>query len=279
MDAGVDASTAPAPGDPPYILADDLAARATEARRELGGRAATQSVGVFLLIGAPGWSGAPFAQSVDLTRTALEAYFHDRFVVGPARAISVYLFPSAAPYEAYCRARGDARCLSKYGFYLPDRRALVLNAGLGLGTLTHELVHPILEADFPEAPTWLNEGIASLYEAPILARRGEVHGAKNWRWPRLVAALADPKERARAGIDALFGMSDEAFRDQEEDLHYASARYLCQWLDQKALLWVFYRRWREAFARDPTGEATFAAVVGRSPAAARDEWVRWVRAL
>src|SRR5205814_1971965 len=124
-------------------------------------------------------------------------------------------------------------------------RAMVMNAGLGLGTLTHELVHPLVEADFPDAPTWLNEGIASLYEAPLLPRRGEVHGAKNWRHPRLLRALGDPRERARAAIDALFGMSDETFRDGDEDLHYAMARYACQWLDEKKALWDFYHRWRD----------------------------------
>jgi len=44
-----------------------------------------------------------------------------------------------------------------------------MNAGLGLGTLTHELIHPIVETDFPRAPTWINEGIASLFEAPMIS--------------------------------------------------------------------------------------------------------------
>ena len=45
-----------------------------------------------------------------------------------------------------------------------------------------------------------------------IPRKGEVHGAKNWRYPRLLNALADPHSREGASIDALFGMSDEAFR-------------------------------------------------------------------
>ena len=40
-------------------------------------------------------------------------------------------------------------------------------------TITHELVHPIVESDFPRAPTWIDEGLASLFEAPVLPRPGE----------------------------------------------------------------------------------------------------------
>src|SRR5262249_20336129 len=151
------------------------------------------------------------------------------------------------------------------GFYHPSDRRLVMNVGPGLGTLTHELVHPIVEADFPSAPTWINEGIASLYEAPSMPRPGEIHGVKNWRYPRLLRALSSPRERASVGVAELLRLADERFRDDREDLHYAMARYLCQWLDERGQLWPFYQRWRDGFADDPTGERAFAAVTGTSP--------------
>jgi hypothetical protein len=62
-------------------------------------------------------------------------------------------------------------------------------------------------------------------------------------------------------------------------LNYASARYFCQWLDQKNLLWPFYQRWRDSHADDPTGEKAFVAVVGKTPAEADAEWARWVQNL
>jgi hypothetical protein len=64
-----------------------------------------------------------------------------------------------------------------------------------------------------------------------------------------------------------------------EDLNYATARYLCQWLDQKDLLRPFYQRWRDHVAGDPRGEKAFREVVGRSPADANADWVRWVERL
>jgi hypothetical protein len=187
--------------------------------------------------------------------------------------VAVYLFPSAAPYQAYCKEHMGSACLSKYGSYHPDRRLIVMNAGLGLGTLTHELVHPIVETDFPNAPIWINEGIASLFEAPVLIGPGEITGTKNWRLPRLMGSLASVR------LDSLFGMDDATFRNASEDLHYATARYLCQWLDERGWLFPFYQRWRDNAAGDPTGTQAFQAITGLTPAKAHDPWVAWLRTL
>jgi hypothetical protein len=230
--------------------------------------------GVFLVV-APGGKGA-VAGALDVTRRSLAAYFNGRFSTRPTRAISVYLFPSAAPYDAYCTKRWRQSCHSPYGFYLGSERKIVMNVGPGIGTLTHELVHPLVETDFPTAPDWINEGIASLFERFYLPKPGEIHGGKNWRLPRLRSALRSKAEREHARLPALFGMSDEVFRGDREDLNYATARYLCQWLDQQDLLWPFYQRWRDTVTSDPTGEKAFAAVVGKSPADAHADWARWV---
>jgi hypothetical protein len=190
----------------------------------------------------------------------------------------VFLFGSAEPYEAFCQEHDGSACISVYGFFQPSTRSMVMNAGLGLGTLTHELVHPIVETDFPGVPLWLNEGLASLFEAPVLGKKGEIHGAKNWRWPKLQGALLSPS-KADAGIDRLFGMTDDEFRDQHEGLHYAMARYFAQWLDERGLLWDFYHAFRDGAESDPTGEKAFAKVVGKSPSEANPAWRKWVLAL
>jgi len=263
---------------PVYDLPADVTARSAEARRELGKRATVETVeDVFVLV-TPTGKGS-LAETKSLTKKVLEAYFNGRFSKRPAQAISVYLLPDAKLYEAYCQMRYREPCGSPYGFYRPDERRIVMNAGPGIGTLTHELVHPIVEADFPTAPQWLNEGIASLFEALSMPTPGQVHGVKNWRHPRLLRALRSNEERQQAGLPALFALNDTAFRNDDEDLHYASARYLCLWLDQQGLLWPFYQRFRDHHAEDPSGEQSFRAVVGRSPADANDDWVRWVKRL
>jgi hypothetical protein len=269
-----------APAPPAYDLEADRRHIAEQAAHELGpSTTITIAQEVFVLVGAPGWDARALAQSRALTTQAIDAYYNHRFDKRPEHAIAVYLFPTAAPYQAYCQARLRRACLSRYGSYHPDEHVIVMNAGLGLGTLTHELVHPIVEVDFPRAPTWLNEGIASLFEAPAIVRPGEITGVKNWRHPRLLAALSAPEDKSEARLDALFGMSDAHFRGEQEDLHYAVARYVCQWLDQRGLLFAFYRAWRDGVEQDPTGEKAFAAVTGQSPAEAHAAWAKWVRAL
>jgi hypothetical protein len=263
---------------PLYDLPADVTARSSEARRELGKRAAVETVeDVFILV-TPAGAGS-LGETKELTKRVLAAYFNGRFTKRPARAISVYLFPDAKPYEGYCQKRWGEACGSPYGFYRPDERRIVMNAGPGIGTLTHELVHPIIETDFPEAPQWLNEGIASLFEALSMPAPGQIHGVKNWRHPRLRRALRSDEEREKASLPALFAMSDATFRNHDEDLHYAAARYLCQWLDQQGKLWSFYQRYRDDYATDPSGRTAFQAVVGKSVADANGEWVSWVKRL
>jgi hypothetical protein len=269
-----------APPAPPYDLAADRDRIIAHAKEELGPGTLTVTVDeVFVLIGPSGWNRAALRASEKLVRDAVAAYLHERFDRGPTHAIAVYLFPSADPYRRYCRASLHEECISPFGFYMDGK--MIMNAGPGLGTLTHELVHPFVDADFPGAPIWINEGIASLFEAPVIPRPGEIRGVKNWRHPRLLRALTSARkgERDAASLARLFGMADTAFRDEDEDLHYAMARYVCQWLDERKLLWPFYRRWRDTFEKDPSGAQAFADVVGTSPADANGPWTKWARAL
>jgi hypothetical protein len=233
-----------------------------------------------VLVAAPGWNARALAASTELTTRAIDAYYNNRFATKPARPVGVYLFPDEASYQTYCRAHLGGTCDSPFGTYHPNIRRIVMNAGSGLGTLTHELVHPIVEADFPRAPIWLNEGIASLFEAPVIPKSGEIHGVKNWRLPRLLAGMSAPDQKKESRLDALFGMSDEAFRvESVEKLHYATARYVCQWLDARGWLWDFYRAFRDGFDGDRTGAKSFERVTGMSPSAANAPWTSWVKAL
>lgn len=267
------------PAEAPYDLEGDRARRVGAAKAELGDQTKTTVVAdVFVVVGPKGWQGPAFERSVALMRGAMAGFLNGRFSKKPARAISVYLFPDSRSYEAFCTQKFDAPCIAAFGFYTPGERYMVMNAGRGLGTLTHELVHPLVEADFPDAPTWINEGIASVFEQPQIPRPGEIHGGKNWRHPRLVRALRSA-ERDEARLDALFGMPDETFRGDKEDLHYATARYVCQWLDERGALWPFFQRWRDHVADDPSGERSFREVTGMTPAEAHGIWSKWVLAL
>lgn len=258
-----------------YDLKADLEIRRREALAELGPRTEVQVVEGTFLVAAPGGRRA-LASALDVTKKALFAYFNGRFDTRPTRAISVYLFPTATPYDSYCQKRDSTACISPYGFYVYRDRRIVMNVGPGIGTLTHELIHPLVEADFPAAPDWINEGIASLFEHFYFSAPGQIHGAKNWRHPRLLKALRSKEERTEASLPALFALSDQQFRGDKEDLNYAAARYLCMWLDEREDLWPFYQRWRDHHAEDPSGVQSFEVVVGKTPAEINAEWTAWV---
>jgi hypothetical protein len=199
--------------------------------------------------------------------------------------VTAFVFSTRSAYHAFCRKRTGKDCETDYGFYLPGPREIVVDAVNGPGTITHEMVHPIVQTDFPMAPAWLDEGLGSLFEMPDLTTPGEIHGRASPRRLKVLRdALASREGRVRVRLDALFAMSDEAFRGEDRDLHYAMARAFCQWLDDDARapaprLWAFYRAWRDGHDADPTGEQAFQKVVGKTPAQATAAWLEWVRVL
>jgi hypothetical protein len=269
----------PDPAPPPapiYDLAADLEARRQEIVALFSPSGRFEIVEEVFLIASPSGS---VAGAANVSKRAIAAYYNERFTRKPDRAITVLLFDRAKPYDAWCRAHGGEPCTTPYGFYEPGSRTIVMNIGPGVGTLTHELVHPIVEADWPQAPDWIDEGIASLYEAFSLPRPGEIRGHTNFRLPRLKSALASKNERIHATLPVLFGMRDAEFRGPREDLNYALARYFCLWMEQQKKLWPFYRAWRDGFAQDPSGERAFVAVMGETPTDADRRFAQWVRAL
>ncbi len=259
-----------------YNLGADIDSRKTSLRSQLGQKTRFEVVDDVFLLASP--SGSVGAASI--AKRALAAYFNGRFKTKPSRAVAVLLFDSAGPYNAYCRAHGEKKeCVSPFGYYGYIDRTIVMNSGPGIGTLTHELVHPLVESGFPSAPTWINEGIASLFEGFTLPKPGEIRGVKNWRHPALLSAFNSKRSLMYASIPVLFGLSDEEFRGEREGLNYATARYFCQWMDAQDKLWPFYQAWRDDFVNDPTGEKAFEKTMGKSTTGANASWASWVKRL
>jgi hypothetical protein len=259
---------------PSYDRDADLAQRRAAAREELGDRTVFDvEDGVFLLAAAR--PSPVFDAGVNLVRQALPAYFHDRFARHPDRAVTVFLFEAAAPYTASCTRHMGMTCPAEFGVYIREKREILANLGPGVTTLSHEIVHPIVQTDFPDAPAWLDEGIGALFEAPVFPSPGEVHGAANWRLARLKAALRSSRESPAVRLDALFATPDDTFRGEAQSLHYAMARYACQWLDERGWLWPFYRAWRDGILDDVHGEKAFRDATGMSPEEANGPWRAW----
>ena len=165
--------------------------------------------------------------------------------------VKVYLFKDKDSYELWNKKLFGKLPSTPYGFYSRTSRALVMNIGTGGGTLLHEMVHAMAEADFPEIPAWLNEGIGSLFEASGPGARGRVQGLTNWRLPGLQRAI---RERNQPLFQKLLSMDDDEFYGANSGLNYAAARYLMMFLQQHGKLETFYTRVRDK--SDPSPQDT-----------------------
>ena len=200
----------------------------------------------------------------------LEAeYFPHR----PTKLIEIWLFRDKDTYMAGAKKFFDDTPDTPYGYYAPSHDAMVMNIGLGAGTLVHEIVHPYVEANFPAAPAWFNEGLASMYERPS-ERKGHIIGLANWRLPNLKKEIRD---KTLPSLNKLVATSREEFYAAPWDA-YAQARYLIYYLQEHGKLKEFYDA-ALADKKDPTAKAALESVLGEDLDTFDPKWRKWVLAI
>lgn len=201
-----------------------------------------------------------------------EAYFPR----DPAPIIDVWLFRDRESYERHVKTLYGQAPPTPYGFYSRGHHALFMNIATGGGTLVHEIVHPFVEANFPDCPPWLNEGLGSLYEA-CDEQDGRIRGLTNWRLPILQRAI---RQGSTVRLERLLAMDAPAFYKDDHGTHYAQARYLCYYLQEQGRLQRFYRAFSAHRRQDPTGRATLLEVLGeRDLADFQARWEAWALGL
>src|SRR2546429_853415 len=201
----------------------------------------------------------------------------DYFKRDPEEIIDIWLFRDGASYTNHARLLFDHTPTTPFGYYSAEHRALVMNISTGGGTLVHEIVHPLMRANFPDCPAWFNEGLASLYEASA-EKSGHIRGLINWRFKGLERAIKDGKTLS---FRQLTSMSDSEFYGGTDNAgysrYYAQARYLCYYLQEKGLLVKFYHDFAEHVKQDPTGYETLKHVLGESDMDAfKKKWEEFV---
>jgi hypothetical protein len=193
------------------------------------------------------WHEKTIAPAVRAMETC---YFQSR----PTRPITVLLFRTEYGYNRYSQAMFGEAGISPYGYYKPNLRTLLVNVATGDGSLLHELTHALVDFDFPNAPDWLNEGLASLHEQSRF-RDGPggpwIEGLVNWRLQGLQHVIHDGRLRSLVSL-----VEERNFRGPLEGTNYAQARYFCLYLQQQRLLEEFYHTFRQNHSRDPRGLAT-----------------------
>jgi hypothetical protein len=207
---------------------------------------------------------------------AVDKLKQDYFTKDPKEILDIWLFKDSASYERNAVTLFGSKPTTPYGYYSSAHKALVMNISTGGGTLVHEIVHPFIEANFPNCPPWLNEGLGSLYEQ-CGEVDGHIHGYTNWRLPGLQSAI-------NAGtvptFKMLMSMNTSDFYNDSRGTHYAQARYLCYYLQQRGLLVKFYREFHEHQQSDPSGFRTLQRILRtRDMKAFKQKWEKYVLGL
>lgn len=207
-------------------------------------------------------------QSVRRTVRLLQQDFFPR---EPAEPITIWLFRDFTSYRRHAQELFGEEPRSPYGYYLPQKRTMLMNIATGNGTLIHEIVHPFMNTNFPACPTWFNEGLASLFEESR-ERDGSLMGLVNWRLPGLKRAI---REGQTLPFRELMALSAAEFYSPASgsgyNRYYGQSRYLCLYLQERGDLVRFYRQFVANAATDPTGYATLQRVLGVSD---MDAWQR-----
>jgi len=214
--------------------------------------------------------------SVNTVKWAVDRLKQDFFSRDPKEILDIWLFKDAASYERNAAILFGEKPTTPYGYYSSTDKALIMNISTGGGTLVHEIVHPFMEANFPAGPAWLNEGLGSLYEQ-CGEVNGHIHGFTNWRLPGLQAAI---KARGVPSFREFTALSTNDFYNDDKGTHYAQARYLCYYLQQRGLLTKFYREFHAHHKEDPTGYQTLRQILGyRNMKVFQQNWEKYILGL
>jgi len=213
-----------------------------------------------------------------LTQTidrAVDCFYNDYFYTKPSEATTIFLFKDDKTYRYWAKTLYDDDDLSKYGYYKPSEKTMLMNINTGTGTLVHEMTHALARYDFPDIPSWFNEGLGSLYERCSLNNK-TILGYVNWRLPALQDALAD---KSYTSIERLMKTNWEEFYGDGSDVNYAQARYLCMYLQEQGLLKKYYQNFRDTYNDDNTGITQIEKITGKSISQLDADYVAWVKTL
>lgn len=142
---------------------------------------------------------------------------------------AVYVFSGMEGYSTYCEGLFGDRKPNTAGIYSPVLEQLVIwNLPAReemLRTVRHEGLHQYLDAVVPNAPRWLDEGLAEYFETASLKRGVRTAGTPNAQHVALLSDEATPW----TPLAELVTSSPEAFYARGE-VHYAEAWALVHYL-------------------------------------------------
>jgi len=162
--------------------------------------------------------------------------------------IHVYLLPSSEELSDFAR-NGNRLNLARFTIAYSSPSNLSMAAVIPstkFGSLYHELFHLLVKSNFGDNPTWIDEGIAALYEESIPNSNGFM-GAPNWRGPilkrysDLIPSLKDLIEQNLLARDVPQSTRDVTY----QAVLAATARYFALYLQDTGRLSDLYAALRD----------------------------------
>ena len=160
------------------------------------------------------------------------------------------------------------------------------------GTSKHELFHLIIRNDFGDAPPWIEEGMAALYEGSEI-KGTKILGVQNWRELGLRRSTY-----RRPSIKELIAMDWSQYNstgrepDSAEGLQFskvavihATARYFMMYLERQGKLTEIYKKMREMKVSDsfeitkPDAKTVLEQSLGKSLDGIDKDFINWFNTL
>ena len=193
------------------------------------------------------------------------AYFDKK----PDKVITIYLFAGKKNYAPFAKQDYPDGGQPYFGYYMPTHRRMVMDIETGTGTLVHELTHALIVYDFPDVPTWFNEGLGSLHEQ-CSVRAETIIGLANWRLPGLHEAIRKGQLRPLQDL-----VTKRDFYGRLQGVNYAHARYFVMYMQTKGLLERFYKYYRAHHDGAKADVAAIEHVFGKKLPLIEMEFLAW----
>lgn len=193
----------------------------------------------------------------------------------PDKVTPVYLFENFDKYKLFVLKNYDVeeKDISPYGFYKISKNVIIIRYVSWKGSILHELTHRFIQADFPETPSWFDEGFASLNEKSTF-KDGVLTGDFSLRIIPLRRAI---KEGTYTGLKHLMETNDDELYGKRTSYYYAQSRYLLMYLQQQAQLDKYYKYFRDNFKKDRTGIKQLQEITGKSVNTLDEELLTYIK--
>lgn len=180
----------------------------------------------------------------------------------PDSATAVFLFEDYEDYKDFTLKNTDIeeKDLSPYGYYKISQNIIVIRYISWKGSTKHEISHRFTKADFPNAPSWFDEGLSSLLEKSTYID-GKLVGEFSWRIIALRRAIKDDKYTK---LGKMMRTDDNELYGKRVSYYYAQARFLLMYLEERGLLEQYYKTFRDTYQTDKTGISQLENLLGKS---------------